>query len=1084
MRSSWRKNVSRKITVSILIMTMLYGTIAVQSEHVITANIVPNSDVFPDSNELLLSENSVDTTYYSLNDYNPITNVSNPGSSFTARDRITVDHELSLNLTYDDIDDKFASDYTIDPLTGFSAEFLYYGITEVRAKRDNYTIENLFADEQVIIDPIITIAQGFEIPWSNATFYGAYLNLDLFGTVSHTGLNVLELLLVKAEESTGKPNMSNIISSDVNDPYNTANPLPSPGSTSYYDFTNVLLEQGFYFIVANLTERDPTSQKKFMWRGHLKSSGFGGDTYYRNDSFIWSSLISIDHTMIVDILPSNASGSAMVFTDLTGILLEDNSVIVNTFTDSISSTGLHHITSDTSIEIDLVNRYTFYDEKTASSTYQAFNSSFDSYSILWNFTWNIGYIDYSPYSNLNRTQLLIVPTDWNDVFTANYNLSSISIISKNVEGYLLQLGNNTEPGVIDLYTSSPNYVQQLTLSDGSELTEEFTLGYWTNDGINAYGYEGDTIFATLNIKNNEISGVTNFTLFNPVGSILPIKTSFPSNLSYTDSSSYSHSGITSSGLGIFTSDISLDPSVYGSDPVGYWTAFVFWENGTEIGIYSIRISVHASIIFNASWETLPSNDIWTNDDSQTILRRNGDALNVKASFFSNSEPFFTEFGSPVENASIGYLTSWNLEGYLDEYPLEFSGAIPILTTAGLRTVTLVLNDSWSIQEMVDIQIEIFNVYSILPVQQSIETNTSEEVILAFSVINETDPTKGSILPDTISLKINNNPVSSDFYSVSNQSSIVYVTVKLADYGITSGKANITLDITKENFKSSYIDEAISVSFSVEITASAQLPLPLYAIIIIAVAAFMIITIIAIMAIAISYRKRPAEIMDIQDKSKVVGLLDSVLAMKKVLILHTETSLPIFEVDIGEKSFVESTLVSGFLAALTQMGKTISGTEAGEIKKLEYRNFVVNSARSDTYTLFLFSTEDIIKEVQVRLFDLIMWFEYSFQIKEDMWDGRVEMFQKKRHLIQDKVADSLYIWLYFPLKFNQSKAGEIKKLEKNDVRIALYMKKKEQAAISELLTKFHDSPMEDTLTSVFKLVNKGILERMQFSSFTG
>jgi len=463
---------------------------------------------------------------------------------------------------------------------------------------------------------------------------------------------------------------------------------------------------------------------------------------------------------------------------------------------------------------------------------------------------------------------------------------------------------------------------------------------------------------------------------------------------------------------------------------------------------------------------------------------NGDPLDVKASYFSNSEPFFTEFGTPIENASIGFLTSWNLEGYLDEYPLEFSGSIPILTTAGLRTITLTVNDSWSIQEMVDIQVEIFNEFSIVPVEDNIETNNSEEVILAFSMINETDPMKGSILPDSISLKINNNPVSSEFYSVSNQSGIVYVNVNLASYGITSGNVSISFDITKANFKSSYTDDIISLSFSVEITAGTQPPLPMYIIIIIAGAAFLVITIISIMATVISHRRKPSEIMDIQDKSKVVGLLDSVLAMKKVLILHTETSLPIFEVDIGEKSSVESTIVSGFLAALTQMGSTISGTEAGEIKKLEYRNFVVSSARSDSYTIFLFSTGDIIKEVQAKLFDIIMWFEYSFQIKETIWDGRVEMFQEKRLLIQDKVAESLYVWLYFPLKFNKNKTGEIKKLDKNDLRIALYMKKKEQAAVSELLTKYQDSPMEETLTSVFRLVNKGILERAQFSSFTG
>ena len=113
----------------------------------------------------------------------------------------------------------------------------------------------------------------------------------------------------------------------------------------------------------------------------------------------------------------------------------------------------------------------------------------------------------------------------------------------------------------------------------------------------------------------------------------------------------------------------------------------------------------------------------------------------------------------------------------------------------------------------------------------------------------------------------------------------------------------------------------------------------------------------------------------------------------------------------------------------------------------------------------------------------MWFEYSFPIKEAIWDGRIEIFQEKRAMIQDKLADYLYVWLYFPLKFNESKTKEIKKLDKSDLKIALYMKKKGEARISELLSKYEESPMEDTLTSVFQLLNKGIIERTQFSTYT-
>jgi len=1067
--------------VYLVILSTLFSSYSIISTSNVQANyshIPSNLDLIPHSK---IQNQSPSDDYLSI--YNSVTNVSNSGSNFVAHDHLNVEQDLSLNFTYNDLEDGFTADYTISSISGYSDEFLNYGIQEIRAKKDYYTIEDQYDDYQIILQPLFYIAQGFEIPWSNASFYGALLNLDAIGGSAHTGTNEIELFVVKANETTGLPDLSTRLSNELNGPYSRTNPLPAPGNTVFYDFEDTILNQGLYYVVMNLTNSDSTASKKFAWSGHLESSGSGGDTYYYfNDTDTWS-LEEIDHTLSVQVLPCDEYGVARIFEDLSEISLQDNTITIQSFTDSISSTGLHHLISDTSIEVDLINKYTFYQEKIASSSFSAYNSTFDSYSIDWNFTWTIGVVDYSPYSTLNRSQLLFVPNDWYLSPTAQNNSSPIYPVILTSEGYEFYLGDSPDASTLTLQTSSPNYLQTLSLADGTGPSDTFTLGYWTNDGSIAYGHEGDIVYAEINIKNLENTGEANFTVFNPEGNINPIK-SLAGNLSYTDISPYTQASITSNGFGVYSTQISFDPSVYGSDPAGFWTAFAFWTNGTEIGIYSIKMSVQYSIIFDASWETLPSNNIWTSDDSQTILRKNGDSLDVKASYFSNSEPFFTEFGTPIENASIGYLTSWNLEGYLDEYPLEFNGTIPIIATAGLRTITLILNDSFSIQEMVNIQIEIFNEFSIEPVQQTIEVNNSEEVVLAFSMMNETDIMKGLILPDTVSIKINNNPLlSEELYSVYNQSGIVYVNINLAGYGISSGNANITLDITKVNFKSSYTDDVISVSFSVVVSAGVEPPLPLYAIIIIVVSIFAVITFLAILATVISRRKQFVEIMDIHDQSKVVGLLESVLALKKILILHTETSLPVFEMDIGEKSTVESTLVSGFLAALTQMGSTISGTEAGEIRKLEYRNFVVSSARSETYTIYLFSTDDIIKEVQTKLFDIVMWFEYSFPIKEPIWDGRIEVFQERRNLIQDKVADSLYVWMYFPLRFNQSKSGDIRKLDKTDLKIALFVKKKEEARISELITKYQDDPIEETLTSIFSLVNKGFLERTQFSSYT-
>jgi hypothetical protein len=205
-------------------------------------------------------------------------------------------------------------------------------------------------------------------------------------------------------------------------------------------------------------------------------------------------------------------------------------------------------------------------------------------------------------------------------------------------------------------------------------------------------------------------------------------------------------------------------------------------------------------------------------------------------------------------------------------------------------------------------------------------------------------------------------------------------------------------------------------------------------------------------------------------------------MKKVLFIHSETSLPVFELNVGHEIEVDTALVSGFLAVVARMGKQIGGMHTGDIRKLEYRNFVVNSASSDIYTLFLFSTEDIHPSILNKLFDLVMWFHYTFTIEGD-WDGRIELFQDKKNLIQDKIAETLYLWVYFPLGYNAKNESEIKKIEGINLRVVSFIKKKKEITISAILNNYPDIPLKETLTTIFKLVNEGVLTRRQFSSFT-
>ncbi|GAI73933.1 unnamed protein product, partial [marine sediment metagenome] len=288
------------------------------------------------------------------------------------------------------------------------------------------------------------------------------------------------------------------------------------------------------------------------------------------------------------------------------------------------------------------------------------------------------------------------------------------------------------------YCQRNNFIQSLELSDGEELTNLYSLGHWTTDGIDATGFEGSTIYSTITLIENSISGTLNFTLFNPEGEIIPLKTSLPIHLTYTDLSSYTLLDPTPDSPGLYSSEITLDPSVYGSDLEGIWTAFVYWNNGTEIGIYSQPVYIQAPTFFQVEWEEIPDNNNWINNVTQTIVRQNGDELFINSSYYKLSEPFFTSYGEIIENTTIGYQTSWGDDGNLtsnnDFHSITFDDNITTRSyTIELTTASILLEN-----HHVVLKLEIFNVFSVEPIETSIETNSTEDLVLSFRLINETD----------------------------------------------------------------------------------------------------------------------------------------------------------------------------------------------------------------------------------------------------------------------------------------------------------------------------------------------------------
>ncbi|MHA1156403.1 MAG: hypothetical protein ACTSQK_09870, partial [Candidatus Heimdallarchaeota archaeon] len=692
--------------------------------------------------------------------YTPITNVSGVGSSLSGKDVLTVNDYQTLNLTYNVTSEQFENNYTIDTIVEYDPYKLNYNISSITAKTDLYPIE-VEGDTPINLEAArLAIAQSFDVIWDYAVFSGAKLFLD--AEIGPLGANELDLYLIGADELTDQPNMTDIYSTDINGPYTNANPLPASiiDNLPFYDFTDVVLEKGKYFVVANLTIVG--GPRLFRWYSY----GFApldSDTYYMDSSGIWIHQLT-DHTFIPQLLPSYGNGTAMVFSDLAQLSLQDNSTDIQTKTSPISTTGFHLLSCDTSVELTFNNTYSFGKDVVVDTSFTAINSTSGIYSNNWTLQWSTSEADYSPYPSMERSILIFSPSNWSDSSTCYYNYTDILSTQKTIDGYLVSFGFNISAGTFRLETTSLNYIQQLILSDDSGPANIFSLGYWTTDTIDAYGNEGSTVNFEINVQNNEDTGSLNVTLFDPYGNILPQKISLPSNLSYIDNSTYTKNGILSSGSGIYISSLIFDPSVYGSDITGEWTAFVYWTNGTQVGLFAKKIFVESTIVFNPSWETLPNNDVWTYITSNTILRMNGDSLRKRSDFYSISEPFFSSMGHALVNATVSYTTSWGLSGNFSENGVFFNSSVPISVDAGFHTISLDASSSQSKSRKIQLNLEVFNQFLLVVDQDTIEINSTDEAEIRFKLLNMTDPLQSVIYPDDVSVYINDVLIAEGFYN--------------------------------------------------------------------------------------------------------------------------------------------------------------------------------------------------------------------------------------------------------------------------------------------------------------------------------
>jgi len=710
--------------------------------------------------------------------YTPVNELTGSSDNFSVVDTLDVHHYNNLNLNYSQTQDEISDSYSISLISNYSASSLTYNIQDMTAIASYYSVQNdtTVGKYTILSKPspsYYRLAQKFEIKWDYAVFYGAkmFFTYD-FGGAYTLGSYQMDIYLVPAA-SDGKPAWARYEDGQ------------SDGNTYVMDLLNNLWLQQAY-----------------------------------------------DFSLLPYLLPSYSNGTALKFTDPQTINLSDNGQAITSINSPINGTGLHTLTANTSISLTFNNTYVFNQNIDGSSilgNYSATNSTYWQYQVAWNVSWSTSVVDISPYSNLNRTQLLIAPDDWSTTFNAYLNNSLIYSISRGSDGYYILCNDTVDYVNWNITANSPNYIKDVSLFDDTILTDRFLLGYWTTNGTHATGYTGSKIVAKVLVQGgggtpyNETTGYLNYTLFNNTGQIIPLKSSLPSKYIYTDPGSYSLTNIYNVSAGYYETYIYFDPSINGSDTSGFWTASVLWQNGTEIGFYSLRIVVQAQTTFIAEWEDEPNSGNWVTNN---VARKQYDEIQIRGHYYNISEAFFSGNGLPISNANVSYSTGWSTSAQFVDNAPDYNTAVNVSASVGNYSITLLATGAFLENHTITFYVKVFYELNIRDVQYTTyETNYTNFAIYYLSLFDASAGSNLTTAPDYLSVVIGNSTLNitltetTDYtFTYISAKSLWELNISTQSQSLNVGSYTIYYSVGYTDYRASYAHEYASQVFSLTITA--------------------------------------------------------------------------------------------------------------------------------------------------------------------------------------------------------------------------------------------------------------------------
>ena len=196
-------------------------------------------------------------------------------------------------------------------------------------------------------------------------------------------------------------------------------------------------------------------------------------------------------------------------------------------------------------------------------------------------------------------------------------------------------------------------------------------------------------------------------------------------------------------------------------------------------------------------------------------------------------------------------------------------------------------------------------------------------------------------------------------------------------------------------------------------------------------------------------------------------------IRKILIVHHETSLPVYEMNLEENIGLDSSMITGVLQAISSIGMEMIGAPTG-VKKIEYYGFVVTSAYSGAYTCYVFSETELDSEIVNGVYNLSKWFDVIFGYDSEQWDGSMDLFNEYKDTINEKVFQELYLWMIYPIELAPDTMKSYDSFSPMNKKIIDFINKKGKTTVMVLVDNIEDFEDEMILNNIIELVKKEII----------